>query len=195
MSTSNSYFSGVSNDEVQNRIIASSADVGTITAQSIKTDTLSFNNVNILGLPTTNNVVKPNAAYYAMSPADMALMTRGHVLYQDNGSASIITVNTADSAAEATRLLALFNITDSTTTRLIRLSRVNTIANVAVSIGSPSVVGISFNYVKFCISGGTVAEVKQFSAGGSTRDAYILVYRGSDYLNNKTIVFDVIGPA
>jgi hypothetical protein len=194
---SNLHFTGVSNEDSPNKITASSAEIDTINAQTIKTKSISYDSVQISGLPTSNNIVTLGASgHYPLTSLDMSLVTRGLVLYQNNGNSStIINLNTADSADEAIRLLALFNITDATTTRLIQFSRVNTIGTGTISIGSPAAVGTSFVYVKFAAAGVSIAEVKQFSGSNSTRDAYILVYRGTDYLSNKTIVFDVIGAA
>jgi hypothetical protein len=120
-------------------------------------------------------------------------MARGDVLYQDFNANCIFRLNSADTAAEALRLLSLFNIPHTSTTRLIRLNRVNTITNFTVSIG-----GVGGNvYVQYLITGGAVGTSAEFAAGNSTRDAYVLVYRGSDLVvsGDKTIVFEVIGKA
>ena len=87
-------------------------------------------------------------------------------------------------------ILTLFNIPDLNTTRLIRLNRVNTITNFTFSIRG---VG-GFVYAQAGVATGITQE---FAVGNSSRDAYVLVYRGSDLVSrgDKTIVFEVIGKA
>ena len=190
-SSSNSYFSGVSN-EIYGKVNAGSVSAAIVTAGSVKTGTINCDSVQI-SLPKIA-IIKPtaSASTYDLTTADMSLLARGDVLYQDSGANCIFRLNLVDTAAEALRLLDLFNIPDTTTTRLIRLNRVNTITNFTVSIGG--VGGVV--YVQYLVAGATLIQQQEFAAANSTRDAYVLVYRGADTAKGeKTIVFDVIGKA
>ena len=199
-SSSNSSFSGVSN-EIYGKVNAGSVSAATVTAGSVKTGTINCDSVQI-SLPKTAATVKITWAtgYYELTTADMALMARGQVLLDDNSQtgAGTLVISTADTAAEALRLLSLFNITDTTTTRLITFSRINTItAGIGIiSIGGNAAVVLATNknYVKYInTSTGTTAGL---IAASGVRDAYVLVYRDdTDYLNDKVIVFKVIGYA
>ena len=188
-SSSNSSFSGVSN-EIYGKVNASTVNSAIINAGSVRTGTINCDSVQI-SLPKTA-IIKPSGSTYDLTTADMSLMARGDVLYQDAGASCILRLNLFDTAAEALRLLDLFNIPDTTTTRLIRLNRVNTIGNVTVSIGG--VGGVV--YVQYLLAGAGLTQQQEFAAASSTRDAYVLVYRGADTAKGeKTIVFDVIGKA
>ena len=191
---SNSYFSGVSNDEeVTSKIIASSADIGTINAQTIKTGSISYDSVQISGLPKTNNVLKlPNENLYVMTTTEISRMANGLLLVENGDQNCAIVINEVDTAAEATKLLELFNITDTTTTRLILISRVNTINNTWITIGTN--IGSSKN-VQYRLNGSPYYNSVEFSGQNSTRNAYILVYKGTAFspATGDAIVFDLIG--
>ena len=190
---SNSSFTGVSNEDSLNRISASSADISTIRAGIINCDSVQ------ISLPKGNATVKItnwNTGYYTMTTADMSLMARGNVLLDDNGVGGNgnLTISTADTAAEALRLLALFNITDTNPTRLITFRHINAITAGTIAIAAKSGVDTR-NYVTYMTNSGAPNPFATIGVSGFSRNAYVLVYRGSDYLNDKTIVFDVIGQA
>ena len=188
---SNSSFTGVSNEDSLNRISASSADISTIRAGIINCDSVQ------ISLPKAA-VIKPDVATYNLSPENLSLLARGDVLYQDfGGTDSVFRINSVDTAAEAIRLLALFNIPNISTTRLIRLNRVNTIGASSVSIGSIGTPGTK--YVQYLLAGASASlnSFQTFSTNSSAREAYILIYSGiaAGSTTDRTIVFDVIGQA
>lgn len=186
---SNSSFTRVSNDELPTKIVALSADIGSIKCEIINCDSVQ------ISLPK-RAIIIPTSINYTLTDADLSLMVRGDVLYQDFTSACVFQLNRADTAAEALRLLTLFNIPDTTTTRLITLNRVNTIRGFEVAIGADVSVS-SFKYVKYIRAGSLPSAdmYKPFVDGNAHRKAYILVYRGVDVDGEKTIIFDVIGYA
>ena len=189
--SSNSSFSGVSK-EIYGRVNAGTVSAASLNAGTVRTGTINCDSVQI-SLPKGAAIIKPTASAttYDLTTADMSLLARGDVLYQDSGANCIFRLNAVDTAAEALRLLALFNITDTTTTRLLRLNRVNTITAVNVGIG-----GVGGHiYVQYMLAGAAVHTSQNISVGAVSREAYVLVYRGADVSNNKTIVFDVIGQA
>ena len=190
---SNSYFTGISN-EIYGKVNASTVSTASLNAGSVKTGTINCDSVQI-SLPK-NAIIISTSADYTLTNADLSLMARGDVLYQDFTQACIFQLNTADTAAEALRLLTLFNIPDTTTTRLIRLNRVNTIRSFEVAIGADVSVS-TFKYVKYIRAGslGSAATFKPFVDNNAHRKAYVLIYRGVDVAGEKTIIFDVIGYA
>ena len=196
--SSNSSFSGVSNEIYYDKVNAGTVSTASLNAGSVRTGTINCDSVQI-SLPKTAATVKITwdaSSYYNLKTEDMSLMTRGIVLYDDNGAISngTLGISTADTAAEALRLLSLFNITDTTITRLITFSRINTITAGMISIGAYSGVN-SRDYVTYMTNSVAPNPHANLGSSGSSRKSYVLVYRGSDYLNNKTIVFDVIGQA
>ena len=193
--SSNSSFSGVSN-EIYGKVNASTVNSAIINAGSLKTGTINCDSVQI-SLPKGNATIKINwdaRNYYNLKTEDMSLMTRGIVLYDDKGSfgSGTLGISIADTAAEALRLLDLFNITDTSTTRLIKFSHINTITAGAISIGAYFGIN-SRDYVTYMTNSVAPNPHAFLISSGSSRNSYVLVYRGSDYLNDKTIVFDVIG--
>ena len=191
---SNSSFSGVFN-EIYGKINAvGTVNSASINAGSVRTGTINCDSVQI-SLPKAAIII-PTSANYTLTNADLSLMARGDVLYQDFTEACVFQLNTADTAAEALRLLTLFNIPDTTTTRLIRLNRVNTIRSFQVAIGADVTVS-STKYVKYILAGflGSADMYHAFADDNAHRKAYILVYRGVDVDGEKTIIFDIIGYA
>ena len=189
----NSYFTGISNEILYNNVI----NAGTINSGSVKSGTIFCDSVQI-SLPKTPPIVKVtwDNNFYLMKSEDIALMTRGLVLYDDNGQTTtgVLSINKTDTPDEALRLLALFNITDTTTTRLIIFKRINKINGAIFSIGAAS--GINCKFVQYMVkSSGTAQSAASFGGNSSSRDVFVLVYRGSDIIGTleKTIVFDVIG--
>ena len=199
--SSNSSFSGVSK-EIYGRVNAGTVSAASLNAGTVRTGTINCDSVQI-SLPQTAATVKITwtTGYYSMTTADMALMARGQVLLDDNAQtgAGVLVISTADTAVEALRLLALFNITDTSTTRLITFSHINALAGGMgiISIGAnAAVVGVDSKiYVQYKLKGGSAAVAGTIMAAAAVRDAYVLVYRGADVANAKTIVFDVIGYA
>ncbi len=200
-SSSNSYFSGVSK-EIYGKVNAGTVNSATVNAGSVRTGTINCDSVQI-SLPKAAATVKIaawNATYYELITADMALMARGQVLLDDNATTGggTLAISTADTAAEALRLLSLFNIADTSTTRLITFSHINTVTNGAIiNIGGNAafVAAATRNYVKYKSNTGTVGLTAPLFAASAVRDAYVLVYRDGDYLNSPTIIFEVIGYA
>lgn len=190
---SNTYFTGVSN-EIYGKVNAGTISTSTINTGSLKTGTINCDSVQI-SLPK-GAIIIPTSTDYTLTDADLSLMVRGDVLYRDFTSACVFQLNRADTAAEALRLLTLFNIPDTTTTRLITLNRVNTIRGFEVAIGADVSVS-TFKYVKYIRAGSLPSAdmYKPFVDGNAHRKAYILVYRGVDVDGEKTIIFDVIGYA
>ena len=194
--SSNFSFSGVSN-EIYGKVNASTVNSASVIAGSLKTGTINCDSVQIsLPKASTIKITWNASSYYNLKTEDMSLMARGIVLYDDNGSSGngTLGISTADTAAEALRLLALFNITDTTKTRLITFSHINTITAGNISIGAYFGVN-SRDYVTYMTNSVAPNPHASLGSSGSSRKSYVLVYRGSDYLNDKTIVFDVIGQA
>lgn len=197
MSTSNSFFSGVSNDELPTRlvassVVASSADIGTITTQSIRTE-----NIHVTGIPKSysQTVIQATADFDA---SDYALLSKGHI-FVETAVNTTLHLSKADSAAEATRLLKLFNITDKTTTRLLTVSRVNAITANTISLGNG--VGISTGgNVQFTIGSTAPARATSnivIATANSVRESFILISK-VDALTPSTgdaILFHAIGVA
>ena len=195
--SSNSSFSGVSK-EIYGRVNAGTVSAASLNAGTVRTGTINCDSVQI-SLPKAAATIKitwDGQSYYNLKTEDMSLMARGIVLYDDNGSSGngTLGISTADTAAEALRLLALFNITDTTKTRLITFSHINIITAGNISIGAYFGVN-SRDYVTYMTNSVAPNPHANLGSSGSSRKSYVLVYRGSDYLNNKTIVFDVIGQA
>ena len=190
---SNSYFTGVSNETYGKINAVGTVNLSTIIAGSVKTGIINCDSLEI-SLPKAAIII-PNTAAYTLTDADLSLMARGDVLYQDFSANCIFQLNTADTAAEALRLLTLFNIPDATTTRLITLNRVNTIRNTLVAIGACFPVR-TFKYVKYTLAGSGASILQVFSDTSSHRKAYILISSGLVAgTTEKTIIFDVIGKA
>ena len=195
--SSNSSFSGVSK-EIYGRVNAGTVSAASLNAGTVRTGTINCDSVQI-SLPKGAAIIKPpaSATTYDLTTADMSLLARGDVLYQEStGSSCVFRLNAVDTAAEALRLLALFNIPDATTTRLITLNRVNTIRSFQVAIGADVTVS-TFKYVKYILAGflGSADMFHAFADNNAHRKAYILVYRGVDVDGEKTIIFDIIGYA
>lgn len=106
-------------------------------------------------------------------------MARGHVLLDDNGRTSngTLSINSVDTAAEALRLLDLFNIADTNTTRIIKFCHVNTITAGTISIGAASSVS-SRNYVTYMTNSVDPNTSAILISSGSSRNSYVFVYRG-----------------
>ena len=187
---SNSSFTGVYNEDSLNRIAASSADIGSLKAGSIVCDSVQISVPKVA-------IIKPTASAtnYTLSPENLSLMARGDVLYGGSGATLRLQINSVDTAAEALRLLSLFNITDANTTRLIKFSRVTAISNHTISIGTLNTLS-TFKYVMYSSEGASAAAVQELSEVNSHRDAYVLIYSGLVAgTTEKTIIFDVIAKA
>ena len=190
---SNSSFTGVSNEDSFNRIAASSSDISNIRAGIINCDSVQ---ISLPKAAATVKITSWTSSFYAMSAANMSLMAKGYVLLDDNGTTGNgnLTISTADTAAEALRLLALFNITDTNPTRLITFSHINAITAGIIAIAAKSGVNTR-NYVTYMTNSGAPNPFATIGVSGFSRNAYVLVYRGLDVVNDKTIVFEVIGYA
>ena len=191
---SNSYFTGVYNETYGKINAVRTLNLSSINAGSLKTGIINCDSLEI-SLPKAAIII-PNTAAYNLTDADLSLMARGDVLYQEStGSSCVFRLNAVDTAAEALRLLTLFNIPDATTTRLITLNRVNTITNNLVAIGAFFSVR-TFKYVKYTLAGSSASTLQVFSTANSHRKAYILISSGLVAgTTEKTIIFDVIGKA
>jgi hypothetical protein len=169
---------------------ASSANIGEITTQSIRTD-----NIHITGIPTTYSqiVIQATANYDA---SQYALLSKGFIFVQTIVD-TILHLSTADTAAEATRLLTLFDITDLTTTRLLKVTRVSDTASAhTITLGNDFTNTTSTaNHIQFS-KGGTAPSGTTIliAASGSTRDSIILVSKVAAISpgTGDAILFDVI---
>ncbi len=193
-SSSNSYFSGVSN-EIYGKVNAGTVNSATVNAGSVRTGTINCDSVQI-SLPKAA-IITPTSATYTLTNADMSLLARGDVLFTDFSANCTFQLNSADSAAESLRLLDLFNITDLNTTRLIKLNRVRALRGFSVSIGAVSTVATT-KYVQYLSEGAAGASnglSQVFSGVAAHRDAYILVSSAlaAGSSTEKQITFDVIG--
>ena len=197
---SNSSFTGVSNEDSQNRISASSADISTIRAGIINCDRLDYPGnyplTSIIFLTAGGGVSLDLSTSSTTSDAIISnISNKGLLLLSSaaiDAAGSIILG--VDSSARAAQLLLLFGISDSVPTRLIRVSQLVKNGGSDVSIKNTTNSNIYIQYKE--MTGITLTSVQSTAvicAANAVSDGYILVSKGSAVANSSTILFTVIG--
>jgi hypothetical protein len=198
---SNSYFTGVSNEEIPNRIFASSADIGTINAQTINAQTIKTDRLDFPGDYPINNIIYltgSGAASIAIPSNDIILniSNKGLLFISSQNLTATGNINFgSDTSARAAELLSLFNISNNVPSRLIKVSTL---------FRSPQAIGISntaggANYVQFKLLLNDMTITNESSSitivdANGASDGYILVSKGTPPTSSESaILFLVLG--
>lgn len=175
--------------------INSEINSSSIIASDIKTSSITCDRLEYSGdLPT----ISPNGGNYVFTLTELSLMGNRNLMlvYDSKTSATVLSFGGIDSSAEAVKLLTLFNLTDLTTKRLIKVTRLSgSIGNdYNVNFGTHA---SSCKYIQTFLRGAGPNNNNLLSAAGTVRDCYIFVSKiipsGTGVVAGESgIKFDVI---
>jgi hypothetical protein len=172
---SNNYFSGISKNELPSKL-----SVSDIKSETIETASLTFSGTYPI-LSVTGSI-----SSYGLTTEELLCMAqKGVLLIRHTGLSTSLSLHLgADTAIRANELLTIFNLTDTTTKRLIRVTP--TVLVIGHTISLANTMGSS-NNVKISVQG-TSTHPGALIFGGAKGEAYILVSKpGTDQ-----ILFDII---
>ena len=176
---SNNSFSGISNDELFNHVNASQ-----IKADSVK-GSLNCDSLFISG---TYPIAVVNVARAFTSDELLSMSKKGSLFITSTIGAAAIANFGADTADRANELLAMFDISDTSTKRLVRITpTVPSLGNI-LSIGNSSSGPSTSAYVKVSPFTLNVTHTTPLLEGSGKGEAYILVSKPGD----NQILFHVI---
>jgi|694.fasta_scaffold32015_7 hypothetical protein len=195
----NSSFTGVSNEELVNKLGASNINAGTVTCDRLDISTPFSISSHIL------YITGSTSAPYTLTNAQISFaVSTGHLyVYADHTTGAVDINFGADTSARAAELLSLFGITNSLTSRLIRIKILNTTASgQAINIRNTANTITNVLFKDMTVSGGALVEsatagTKVLVAANAPRHAegHILVKKGEPFTSGENaILFTLIEP-
>ena len=173
---SNNSFSGISKNELPSKLSCS----------NIKSDTIETSSLTFSGTYPILRVTGSISSYGITTEELLCMAQKGVLLIRHSGLTSNLSLHLgADTAIRANELLTIFNLTDTTTKRLIRVTP--TVAVLTYSISLANSTGSS-NNVKISEQGGGHSDTRLLITGAAKGDAYILISKPG----NDQILFDII---
>jgi hypothetical protein len=177
---SNNYFSGISKNELPSKL----------TVSDIKSDTIETASLSFSGTYPILRVTGSISSYGLTTEELLCMAQKGVLLIRHSGLTSHLSLHLgADTAIRANELLTIFNLTDTATKRLIRVTPTVAVITYSISLANSTSGGLNTsNNVKISEQGGVHSHTQYLITGGAKGEAYILVSKpGTDQ-----ILFDII---